>query len=94
MRGPRLAVELPLNKVWSITDEINLAGHCKAKYRKNYISLYDMIIPKEYQFKLWEALGKYDKMELHCSYFLSFFLINSIIDDIAKFIKKCLKYNP
>lgn len=79
-----------LNKVWSITDEINLAKHCKAKYRKNYITLYDKVIPPECQFKLWDVLGKPDKTELHCSHSSSYFVVNTVIDDMARFVRRCV----
>lgn len=79
-----------LNKVWSITDEIHLARHCKAKYRKNYIALYDKVIPPEFQFKMWDVLGKSDKTELHCSHYSSYFVVNTVIDDMARFVRRCV----
>lgn len=75
--------EVALSRVWSITDECVLARHCKAKYIKQYISLYDNTIPTRYQVALWEALGKPHKMDLPCGHFGLWFPSRRVLKDIA-----------
>jgi hypothetical protein len=81
--------EADLNKVWSITDQAILGRHCRAKFRKQYISLYDRVVPTEYQMNLWEAYGKPDRFLLpasHCSFYFS---RHAVIDDIADYVRHC-----
>ena len=76
-----------LNRVWSISDQRVLGKTCKAKMIKNYISLYDSAIPTEYQFELWEALGKNEKMELECAHYSSFAVQHRVIQDIVSCVR-------
>ena len=79
-----------LNKVWSITDQAILGRHCRAKFRKQYITLYDRVVPTEYQMKLWEAYGNPDRSLLpasHCSFYFS---RQAVIDDIATYVRRCI----
>ena len=56
--------EAALNKAWSIIDPRVLPHNCRAVHRKHHITLYDQLVGTEYQYRLWEALGRADKLEL------------------------------
>lgn len=77
-----------LNKAWSISDQLNLGKHLKAKYVKHYIALYDLIVPTEYQFLLWEVYGKQAKLELETGHTTSYFMFDKITKDIIDFVKE------
>jgi hypothetical protein len=81
--------EQDLTKAWSITDQAVLGHNCRARYRKHYISLFDTVVPTEYQIKLWEVYGKSDRRDLRSSHYSVYFLLNSVVDDIGTFIKRC-----
>ncbi|MEI6071523.1 MAG: hypothetical protein WCS31_07005 [Verrucomicrobiae bacterium] len=76
--------EISLGKAWSIADEVVLGRHCKAKTIKQYVSLYDRVVPTIYQLKLWEALGRPPRLDLECAHYSSFFHGNAVMNDIAK----------
>ncbi len=77
-----------LNKAWSISDQLILGKHTKAKYIKSYISLFDIIVPTEYQYLLWEAYGKPDKLELEIGHNSSFFMLKKVANDIINIVKE------
>jgi hypothetical protein len=79
--------EATLNKAWSITDQLVMGHNLKAKHVKLYLSLYDKVVPYEYQHKLWEVFGKREKEDLPCSHYSALFILNSISDDISNFVK-------
>ena len=79
-----------LRKAWSITDQLLLGQHCKARYRKQFISLYDTVVPPEYQFKLWDVLGRPDKFELECGHHSTVFFTSKVVDQIGAFVNKCV----
>jgi len=81
-----------LRKVWSITDERLLGRHCKARYRKNFISLYDTVVPTEYQLKLWDVLGRPEKCELECGHHSTVFFTSKVVDQIGAFVNKCVAH--
>ena len=76
-----------LEKVWSITDEAVLAPHCRAVHRKQYISLYDIVVPTKYQYALWERLGMPAKLELQCGHHSTVFTLSTVADDMAQLIR-------
>ncbi|MFZ4777786.1 MAG: hypothetical protein ACOYM3_20650 [Terrimicrobiaceae bacterium] len=80
--------EISLGKAWSIADGVVLGKHCKAKTIKQYISLYDRVVPTIYQLKLWEALGKPPRMDLECAHYSSFFHGNAVLKDIAETVRE------
>jgi hypothetical protein len=82
--------EADLNQVWSITDQAVLGRHCRARFRKQYISLYDGVVPTEYQLKLWEVYGKPDRVMLKASHSSFYFSRTEIIDDIALYVRHCV----
>jgi hypothetical protein len=86
----RGVTEPDLNKVWSITDQAVLGRHCRARFRKQYISLYDRVVPTEYQLKLWEMYGKPDRFLLKSSHASFYFSRTEIIDDIAQYVRHCV----
>ena len=86
----RGVTEADLNKVWSITDQAVLGRHCRAKFRKQYISLYDRVVPTEYQMRLWEVYGKPDRYLLKTSHLSFYFSRHAVIDDIAQYVRHCI----
>jgi len=80
--------EADLNKVWAILDQVYLGHHCKAKHIKQFISLYDQVIPLKYQQILWEIYDKPEKLEMQCAHSTSYFYFSKIIDEIVLFINK------
>jgi hypothetical protein len=81
--------EASLNKVWSITDQAVLGRHCKARYRKHYISLYGRVMPLRNQILLWDIFGKSDRLDLQSSHYSIYFLMDFVADDIAAYVKRC-----
>lgn len=79
--------ESDLNQVWSITDQAVLGRHCRARFRKQYISLYDRVVPTDYQLKLWEVYGKPDRFMLQSSHASFYFSRAEIVDDIARYVR-------
>ena len=75
-----------LNKAWAISDQVYLAHHCKAKRIKQFISLYDEVIPTKYQMRLWEMYGKPAKTFLHCAHAGIFLHLKKITAEIAAFV--------
>lgn len=79
-----------LNIVWGIADQENVGQHCKANYIKQFISLYDEIVPTRYQYLLWEKYNKPDKVELKCGHNSSIFCFNVVVNEITKSVKNYL----
>jgi hypothetical protein len=86
----RGVTEADLNKLWSITDQAVLGRHCRARFRKQYISVYDRVVPTEYQMKLWEAYGKPDRSLMQSSHCSFYFSRHEVIDDIAQYVRHCI----
>lgn len=80
--------ENDLNKVWAISDQYYLGHHCKAKHIKQFLSLYDEIVPTENQYLLWEIYNKPELTKMHCAHVSILFYMNRIADEISKFIKE------
>jgi hypothetical protein len=83
--------ESELNKVWGIADQANLGKYCKATYIKQFISLYDIIVPTKFQYKLWEIYNRPEKIELKCGHNSSIFCFNTVVEEIHKSVKNYLK---
>ena len=81
--------EEQLNKVWSITDQLNVGHACQARYRKHYITLHDNVIRPEYQLKLWDVYGRPDRREFATGHYSCYFYFDTIMDDIAAFVRRC-----
>lgn len=75
-----------LGKAWAISDQHYLAHTCKAKHIKQFISLYDQVIPSRYQWKLWELYNRPEKSLLHCAHAGIFLQLKRITREIASFI--------
>jgi hypothetical protein len=75
-----------LNKAWAIADQYYLGSNCKAKYIKQFISLYDEVVPPEYQYLLWEIYNRPDFYEMHCGHVSIVFYFKRIVERIANFI--------
>jgi hypothetical protein len=79
--------ESDLNKVWAILDQVHLGHHCKARHIKQFISLYDQVVPVKFQQVLWEIYDKPEKYEMQCAHTTSFFYFSKIADEIARFVE-------
>lgn len=77
-----------LNKVWAVADLFHVGRHTKAAYIKQYISLYDEVVPTCYQYLLWEIYNRPEKMELECAHVSIAFFMNKVADDMVEFIKR------
>jgi len=75
-----------LNNAWAISDQANLAHNCKAHHIKQFISLYDHVIPTKYQFMLWEMYHKPELSLLHCAHTGVYFYFKKIVSEISSFI--------
>ena len=80
------------NKVLAIGDQLFLGRNSKAHYIKQYISLYDKIVPTKYQYLLWEVYNKPEKLELECGHISIAFFMKKVADDITDYVKK--RINP
>ena len=79
-----------LTRAWSVADQAFLGTHCRARYRKHYVSRYDRVVPVECQHELWDIYGRPDRMLLPASHFSTYFFLDLIADDIAQFVHRCL----
>lgn len=79
--------EAQLNKAWAITDQYYLGHNCKAKYIKQFISLYDEAVPTKYQFLLNDIYNNPDKVEMKCAHLSVIFYFDRIAKEIIKAIK-------
>lgn len=79
--------EQELNNAWAISDQLNLAHNCKALHIKQFISLYDDVIPTKYQYLLWELYHKPELSLFHCAHAGIFFWFKKIASEISSFIK-------
>lgn len=75
-----------LSKIWAISDQTFLGHHCKAKHIKQFISLYDQVIPLKYQKELWNIYQTPEKLEMKCAHTSVFFYFSKIVDEISQFI--------
>ena len=80
--------EEQLNKAWAIADQLYLGKHCKAKHIKQFISLYDPIVPTQYQVLLWHIYNRPDVFEMRCGHISTFFYFNRIVREITNFIRE------
>lgn len=80
--------EAALNKAWSIIDPGVLAHNCRAKHLKHYITIYDQLVATEYQYRLWEALGRADKLELPAAHYSGGLMALRVVSDIANFVQE------
>ncbi|QEC68312.1 abhydrolase domain-containing 18 [Panacibacter ginsenosidivorans] len=75
-----------LNQVWAIADQEYLGHNCKAKHVKQFISLYDEIVPTKYQYMLWEIYHNPPSYEMQCGHVSVVFYFKRIVQEIADFI--------
>ena len=78
--------ETELTRAWAISDQYYLGQNCKAKHIKQFISLYDEVVPTKYQFQLWEIYKKPDLTLMHCAHTGIYFYFNRIVSEISAFI--------
>jgi len=80
--------EAALNRVWSITDLAVVGEHTKARTIKQYVALYDTVIPTGYQEDLWIVYGKPERFDIPSGHYSSYFYLRSVMDDIADVIQE------
>jgi len=80
--------EAALNSVWSITDLHVVGRHTKARKIKQYIALYDTVIPTRYQEGLWGIYGRPERFDMRSGHYSSYFYLRSVMDDIAAVIRE------
>ena len=80
--------EAALNSVWSITDLHAVGRHTKAKRIKQYVALYDAVIPTRYQDDLWTLYGKPERFDMRSGHYSSYFYLRSVMDDMAAVIRE------
>ena len=80
--------EAALNRVWSITDLAVVGQHTKARKIKQYIALYDTVVPTRYQEELWVVYGRPERFDMRSGHYSSYFYLRSVMDDIAGVIQK------
>lgn len=80
--------EEQLNRAWSITDQLYLGHNCKAKYIKQFISLYDVAVTTKYQYLLNEIYNNPDKSEMKCGHSSVIFYFHRIANEIIKAVRE------
>ena len=80
--------ESDLNKVWAVADQYYIGHNCQAKYIKQFLSLYDEVVPTENQYLLWEIYKKPELTKMHCAHVSVYFYMNRIADEISSFIRE------
>jgi hypothetical protein len=80
--------EAALNRIWSITDLAVIGKHTQARKIKQYIALYDTVVPTRYQEKLWAVYGKPERLDMHSGHYSSYFYLRGVMNDIARVIQK------
>ena len=79
-----------LTKVWSITDLQNVGHASQVKYRKQYITAFDSVIPPEFQEALWQVYGRPERFDLATSHYSVFFALPKLAKDIATYVHRCI----
>jgi len=80
--------EEQLNKAWAITDQFYLGHNCKAKYIKQFISLYDEAVATKYQYLLNDIYNNPDVVEMKCAHSSVIFYFDTILKEIVKTVKE------
>ncbi|MEP6465460.1 MAG: alpha/beta hydrolase family protein [Parafilimonas sp.] len=76
--------EEQLNKAWAITDQFYLGHNCKAKYIKQFISLYDEAVPTKYQYLLNDIYNNPAVVKMKCAHNSVIFYFDKIAKEIIK----------
>ena len=80
--------EAALNSAWSITDLHVVCRHTKAKRIKQYVALYDTVIPTRYQDDLWTVYGRPERFDMRSGHYSSYFYLRGVMDDMAAVIRE------
>ena len=79
--------EEQLSKAWAIADQFYLGHNCKAKYIKQFISLYDEAVATKYQYLLNDIYNNPDVVEMKCAHNTVIFYFDKIAKEIIKTVK-------
>ena len=80
--------EAQLNKAWAITDQVYLGHNCKAKYIKQFISLYDEAVATKYQYLLNDIYNNPDVVKMKCAHSSVIFYFDKIAKEIIKTVNE------
>ena len=80
--------EVQLNKAWAITDQYYLGHNCKAKYIKQFISLYDEAVATKCQYLLNDIYNNPDTIEMKCAHVSVIFYFDKIVKEIINTVKE------
>jgi hypothetical protein len=72
-----------LSRAWSITDMAVVGRHTRARRVRQYVTLYDAIMPLRYQERLWEVYGDPPRVDLPTSHYSVVFALPKVLRDIA-----------
>jgi len=72
-----------LSRAWSITDMAVVGRHTRARRVRQYVTLYDAIMPLRYQERLWEVYGDPPRVDLPTSHYSVVFALPRVLRDIA-----------
>jgi len=78
--------EAQLNKVWAIADQFYLGHNCKAKYIKQFISLYDEAVCTSHQYLLNDVYNNPGIVEMKCGHSSVVFYFDKIVKEIANIV--------
>jgi hypothetical protein len=72
-----------LSRAWSITD-LNVVGrHSLARRMRQYVTLYDAVMPLRYQERLWHVYGEPPRVDLPTSHYSAVFSLPRVLREIA-----------
>ena len=65
-----------------------MGRHTKARTIKQYVALYDTVVPTRYQEELWVVYGRPARFDMRSGHYRSYFYLRSVMDDIAGVIQE------
>jgi hypothetical protein len=72
-----------LSRAWSITDLAVVGRHSLARRLRQYVTLYDAVMPLRYQERLWQVYGEPPRVNLPTSHYSVVFALPSVLREIA-----------
>jgi hypothetical protein len=72
-----------LSRAWSITDMAVVGRHSLARRVRQYVTLYDAVMPLHYQERLWHIYGEPPRVDLRASHYSVVFSLPAVLREIA-----------
>lgn len=72
-----------LSRAWSITDMAVVGRHTRAQRVRQYVTLYDAVMPLRHQERLWEVYGEPPRVDLRTSHYSVVFALPRVLREIA-----------